>query len=192
MAGEASPRTISGRTSYYQTRLAFHSLPQLIPMDCTTNGFGPPLSFLKASSWPWQARLASGPPPPIIFALLRLGFPVPPRRKRLDKLVKETRWLVLQKARHHRYKYQLWLLVGIMVSDSISSSLPDYFSPFPHGTSSLSVTRLYLALAGSPARFLPTFLDSTVLKKDNKERNLIFTYRTFTVYGLTFQRSSAN
>ena len=26
---------------------------------------------------------------------------MPPRRKRLDKLIKETRWLVLQKARHH-------------------------------------------------------------------------------------------
>jgi len=161
-------------------------------MNCTTNGFGLPLSFLKVSSWSWQARLASGPLPSIIVALLRLGFPMPPRRKRLDKLIKETRWLVLQKARHHWYKYQLWLLVGIMVSGSISPSSPDYFSPFPHGTSSLSVTRLYLALAGSPARFLPNCLDSTVLKKDNKEHNLIFAYRTITVFGLSFQRSSAN
>src|SRR5690606_32874520 len=31
--------------------------------------------------------------------------------------------------------------------------LPGYFSPFPHGTGPLSVTREYLGLAGGPARF---------------------------------------
>ena len=56
----ASPKAISGRTSYYQARLAFHFLPQLIPEYCTAHGFGPPLVFRRDSSWPWQARLASG------------------------------------------------------------------------------------------------------------------------------------
>ena len=56
----ASPKTISGRTSYYQARLAFHSLPQLIPEYCTAHGFGPPPCFRKGSPWSWQARLASG------------------------------------------------------------------------------------------------------------------------------------
>ena len=161
-------------------------------MDCTTNGFGPPLSFLKASSWPWQARLASGPLPPIIFRPFKTWFPCASAPEALRQLVKETRWLVLQKARHHWNEFQLWLFVGIMVSDSISSPSPGYFSPFPHGTSSLSVTRLYLALAGSPARFLPSYLISTVLRKNNKERILIFAYRTITVCGLAFQQSSTN
>lgn len=101
---EASPRTISGRTSYHQTRLAFHSLPQLIPRSWTTYGFGPPLAFLQASPWSWQARLASGLFLPINIALLRLGFPTPTCHKHLDKLTKKTRWLVLQKARHHYIK----------------------------------------------------------------------------------------
>jgi len=57
---EASPKAISGRTSYYQARLAFYSLPQLIPEYCTAHGFGPPLFFRRNSPWPWQARLASG------------------------------------------------------------------------------------------------------------------------------------
>ncbi len=39
---EASPKTISGRTSYYQVRLAFHCVPQVIPEYCTVHGFGPP------------------------------------------------------------------------------------------------------------------------------------------------------
>ena len=75
-----------------------------------------------------------------------------------------------------------------MVSGSISPSLSDCFSPFPHGTGSLSVTRLYLALAGSPAGFPPTFLDPTVLRKDNKKCKLIFTYRAITFYGVSFQK----
>jgi len=53
MALDASPKAVSGRTSYYVTRLAFHSLPQVIPEDCTTHGFGPPASFLKPSSCSW-------------------------------------------------------------------------------------------------------------------------------------------
>jgi hypothetical protein len=57
---DASPKAISGRTSYYQARLAFHFLPQLLPRYCTVNGFGPPPPLQMDSPWPWQARLASG------------------------------------------------------------------------------------------------------------------------------------
>ena len=39
----AAPKCISGRTSYFQARLAFHLYPQLIPSICTWNGFGPSL-----------------------------------------------------------------------------------------------------------------------------------------------------
>src|ERR687894_702649 len=41
--------------------------------------------------------------------------------------------------------------------------LPGYFSPFPHGTCPLSVTREYLGLAGGPARFTPNFTGSVLL-----------------------------
>ena len=40
-----------------------------------------------------------------------------------------------------------------MVSGSISLPLTGFFSPFPHGTCSLSVTRTYLALEDGPPRF---------------------------------------
>ena len=56
----ASRKTISERTSYYQIRLAFHSLPQLIRGCWTTHRFGPPFRFRGTSTWPRQAHLASG------------------------------------------------------------------------------------------------------------------------------------
>ncbi len=57
---DASRKTISERTSYYQARLAFHFLPQLIREFRTTHRYGPPADFRRPSSWSGQARLASG------------------------------------------------------------------------------------------------------------------------------------
>ena len=57
---DASPKAISERTSYYQVRLAFHSLPQVIRRRCTIYRFGPPCRFRGTSSCSWQAHLASG------------------------------------------------------------------------------------------------------------------------------------
>ena len=54
-------------------------------------------------------------------------------------MVRETRWFVLQKARRHPAEAGLRLFVSVMVSGSISPGSPPYFSPFPHGTGSLSV-----------------------------------------------------
>lgn len=44
-----------------------------------------------------------------------------------------------------------------LVSGSISLPSSGFFSPFPHGTSSLSVINEYLALEGGPSRFRPGF-----------------------------------
>jgi hypothetical protein len=43
------------------------------------------------------------------------------------------------------------------VSGSISLPSPGFFSPFPHGTSSLSVSREYLALEDGPPIFNQDF-----------------------------------
>ena len=40
-----------------------------------------------------------------------------------------------------------------MISGSVSLPCPGFFSPFPHGTGSLSVSREYLALPDGPGRF---------------------------------------
>ena len=107
----ASRKTISERTSYYQIRLAFHSLPQLIRGCWTTHRFGPPFAFRRSSTWPRQAHLASGlyctalqfqisQEFPVKFgiadALLTLGFPVPPPLTGLDGQCKISRWIILQ------------------------------------------------------------------------------------------------
>jgi hypothetical protein len=57
---EASPKAISGRTSYLRARLEFHRYPQLIPALFNVRGFGPPRNFTFASSCPWVGRPVSG------------------------------------------------------------------------------------------------------------------------------------
>ena len=74
---DASPKAISERTSYYQVRLAFHSLPQVIRDYCTGHRFGPPSIFRQTSSCSWQAHLASGLTC-TTNALFTLGFPLAP------------------------------------------------------------------------------------------------------------------
>ena len=67
-----------------------------------------------------------------------------------------TRWLILQKARRHTVK---------RCSDCswargfrrCFTPLSGCFSPFPHGTGSLSVIGECLALEGGPPRFIPGF-----------------------------------
>ena len=47
--------------------------------------------------------------------------------------------------------------------------LPGYFSPFPHGTCPLSVTKEYLGLADGPARFTRNFRGSALLGNHSRE-----------------------
>ena len=75
---EASPKAISGRTSYLQVRLAFHPYPQVIPRFFNTGGFGPPRDLTPASTCPWIDHLVSGLQQHTHPALLRLGFPAAP------------------------------------------------------------------------------------------------------------------
>jgi hypothetical protein len=57
---EASPKTISGRTSYLWVRLAFHPYPHLIQRFCNNDRFGPPRKFSCASAWTWIDHPVSG------------------------------------------------------------------------------------------------------------------------------------
>ena len=51
-----------------------------------------------------------------------------------------------------------------MVSGSISLSYSEYFSPFPHGTCSLSVSHQYLALPDGPGKFRQDFTCPALLR----------------------------
>ena len=59
----------------------------------------------------------------------------------------------MQKARRHQCNASAPSACKHTVSGSLSIPYSGCFSPFPHGTSPLSVSREYLALAGGPARF---------------------------------------
>ena len=58
----------------------------------------------------------------------------------------------MQKARRHHINAAPTACKR-MVSGSISPSCSEYFSPFPHGTCSLSVSQEYLALPDGAGRF---------------------------------------
>ena len=51
---------ISGRTSYFHVRLAFHLYPQLLPQFCNTGEFEPRRTVTSASLCPWIAHVVSG------------------------------------------------------------------------------------------------------------------------------------
>ena len=73
----ASPKAISGRTSYIQTRLEFLPYPQVIRGRFNERRFGPPVGFTPPSTCSWIDRLVSGLLPHTL-ALLRLAFTTAP------------------------------------------------------------------------------------------------------------------
>ena len=75
------------------------------------------------------------------------------------------------------------------VSGSISLPSPGFFSPFPHGTGSLSVGQEYLALEDGPPMFRQGFSCHALLIF---HRTCAFAYRAITVYGRPFQDRSTN
>ena len=65
-----------------------------------------------------------------------------------------------------------------MVSGSISLPCSGYFSPFPHGTCSLSVSHVYLALPDGPGRFRQDFTCPALLR-------ILLAYKLFSNTGLS-------
>ena len=73
-----------------------------------------------------------------------------------------------------------------VVSGTISLPSQGFFSPFPHGTGSLSVASEYLALPDGPGGFKQGFSCPALLRSHWKE-DCIFTYAAVTLYGRPFQ-----
>ena len=98
-------------------------------------------------------------------ALFRLAFATAtPHGLTLPHTV--TRRLILQKARGHFTLAEartLPRLVGTRFQVLFHDPSPGHFSPFPHGTSPLSVTRKYLGLPGGPGRFTRDFTGPALL-----------------------------
>jgi hypothetical protein len=100
LISEASPKAISGRTSYLRVRLEFLRYPHLIPALFNVRGFGPPVRVTAPSPWTGVDHSVSGLRPrtysPYSDSLsLRL------RLLTLTLHGNVTRRFILQKARHH-------------------------------------------------------------------------------------------
>ena len=137
--------------------MAFHPYPQLIRQVFNLSRFGLSRPVRDASPWPWVAHLASGQHQRTKIALFRLAFAAASPTG-LTLRVNVTRWLIMQKARSHpSYRRSRMSRAPTAckhtVSGSISLAVQASFSPFPHGTSPLSVTREYLVLEGGPPSF---------------------------------------
>ena len=74
-----------------------------------------------------------------------------------------TRRLIMQKARRHMINHAP-TACRRMVSGSISPSCSECFSPFPHGTGTLSVSREYLALPDGPGGFAQDYTCPALLR----------------------------
>ena len=79
-----------------------------------------------------------------------------------------------------------------VVSGSLSLPALGCFSPVPHGTRSLSVTRESLALEGGPPSFTPDSSELGRYSGNPLVYSLAFAYRAVTVYGAPFQETSAD
>ncbi len=95
----------------------------------------------------------------------------------------------MQKARGHASQGGAPTACKPLVSDSLSLPLQGFFSPFPYGTSSLSVADEYLALGDGPPGFPRGFTCPAVLRY-LAGMSLRFGYEAITRSGGTFQSSS--
>ncbi len=124
--------------------MAFHPYPQLIPPVFNPGGCGPPRALTRASAWPWVDHPASGPrratEPPLTGLALATAAPHGlTSRHATDSQAHSSKGTPPppttpaggsdgSQAPGFRYSF---------------TPLPGYFSPFPHGTAPLSVTRRY-------------------------------------------------
>ena len=151
--------------------MAFHSYPQLIQAVFNQHWFGPPVGVTRLSPWPWVDHLASRLFPathsPYSDSLsLRLAY-------RLTSPLRKTSRLIMQKARGQAVlgcpSQRPPTACRHTVSGTISLPSQGCFSPFPHGTGSLSVAGTYLALEDGPSGFPQGSTCPAVLRNRTRE-----------------------
>ena len=158
---EASPKAISGRTSYLRVRLEFLRYPQLIPAFFNRRLVRSSMNFyvhfnLAMDRSPGFGSMSCNFSPSSDSLSLRLRS-----SQTLTSLHNITRRSVLQKV-HGRTLLVLPLFVntGFQV---LFHSPPGVLFTFPSRYYSLSVTKSYLALGGGPPSFPPDFTCPAVL-----------------------------
>ena len=128
---KASPKAISGRTSYIRVRLEFLRYPQVIRQLFNGGRFGPPVGFTPPSTCSWIGHPVSG----LLHATSRTFHPRFPfgfvpsvlnlaaYNNSPDRSTKSTT----------SHLNVLCVLVNIRFQ-VLFTPLPGFFSPIPHGT----------------------------------------------------------
>ena len=123
--------------------MAFHPYPQVIAAVFNRRAFGPPRGLTPASACPRIAHPASRPRRGTQVALLRLAFAPAPFRltspRASDSLAHSTKGT----PSHPEGCSDCSWAHGFR---NCFTPLPGCFSPFPHGTGTLSVRQVYLGL----------------------------------------------
>ena len=101
MICNASPKAISGRTSYLQVRLEFLRYPQFIPWFFNTNVVRSSTKFYLRFNLTMDRSPGFGSIACNSVALFRLALASPPVLNTLSSLHTITRRTVLQKVPHH-------------------------------------------------------------------------------------------
>ncbi len=164
--------------------MAFHPYAQVIPQVFNPGGFGPPRGLTRASPCPCVDHPASGLQHATerpIQTRFRYGYPSP-----VNLATHRNSQAHSSKGTLRHPEGPLRRLVGTRVQVLFHDPSPGCFSPFPHGTSSLSVTREYLGLGGGPPRFTRDFSGPVLLGIPPGSR-VSAAYGAVTRYGGTFQ-----
>ena len=176
-SSNASPKAISGRTSYLRVRLEFLPYPHLIRAFFNRHRFEPPRSITFASLWTWVDHTVSGLQHATIRPI-KTRFPCGYSAQQLNLATHRNSLARSTKSTPLR---QLWLLVGIRFQVLFHSPCGVLFT-FPSRYCSLSVIRQYLALGGGPPIFPQSFTCSVVLVVCHHV--YIFAYKSITFYGV--------
>ena len=113
----------------------------------------------------------------LMLALLRLGFPTAPGLLSLNLAAYRNSQAHSTKGTPSPCLRKALTCCGFMVSGSLSLPSPGFFSPFPHGTSPLSVAVSYLALDRGRPCFRQGFSGLAVLRSLHHEAIIGFRIR---------------
>ena len=175
--------------------MAFHPYPQVIRAVFNPHRFGPPLGVTRASPCSWVDRPGFGSTPKNSRALVTgLAFALAPLVTSLASLLRSNSPDHNAKgtqsgAERSEDRPHPPTACRYVVSGTLSLPALGCFSPVPHGTRPLSVTRESLALEGGPPSFTPG-LSYRALLRNSTSRNSAFGYRALTVSGAPFQGTS--
>ena len=135
---KASPKAISGRTSYIRVRLEFLRYPQVIRQLFNGGRFGPPSGFTPTSTCSWIGHPVSGLPV-LTLRPIKTWFPFGSTPSVLNLATNNNSPDHSTKGTTSQLNL-LCVLVNIRFQ-VLFTPLPGFFSPFLHSTSPLSVIR---------------------------------------------------